>query len=126
MILYPFQPDLPFGYSVTGFDEEKKTPGAELYLLPPGAQIPAEFTGARDLQRSAGLRRRTHPAARAVGRAGRGRGLGGHAGVGRVAGGVRPDAAGTVGRAAVDVPAAALHALPGPLPHRRRRSSGPG
>ena len=45
MILYPFQPDLPFGYSVTGFDEEKKTPGAELYLLPPGAQIPAEFTG---------------------------------------------------------------------------------
>lgn len=29
MILYPFQPDLPFGYSVTGFDEEKKTPGAE-------------------------------------------------------------------------------------------------
>ena len=26
MILYPFQPDLPFGYSVTGFDEEKKTP----------------------------------------------------------------------------------------------------
>ena len=27
MILYPFQPDLPFGYSVTGFDEEKKTPG---------------------------------------------------------------------------------------------------
>ena len=45
MILYPFQPDLPFGYSVTGFDEEKKTPGAELYLLPPGAQIPAEFAG---------------------------------------------------------------------------------
>ena len=45
MILYPFQPDLPFGYSVAGFDEEKKTPGAELYLLPPGAQIPAEFTG---------------------------------------------------------------------------------
>lgn len=45
MILYPFQPDLPFGYSVTGFDEEKKTPGAELYLLPLGAQIPAEFTG---------------------------------------------------------------------------------
>ena len=36
MILYPFQPDLPFGYSVAGFDEEKKTPGAELYLLPPG------------------------------------------------------------------------------------------
>ncbi len=26
MILYPFQPDLPFGYSVTGFDEEKKRP----------------------------------------------------------------------------------------------------
>ena len=45
MILYPFQPDPPFGYSVTGFDEEKKTPGAELYLLPPDAQIPAEFTG---------------------------------------------------------------------------------
>ncbi len=34
-----------------------------------------------------------------------------------------PDAAGTVGRAAVDDPAA-LHALPGPLPHRRRRSAG--
>ena len=33
------------GYSVTGFDEEKKTPGSELYLLPPGAQIPVEFTG---------------------------------------------------------------------------------
>ena len=45
MILYPFQPDLPFGYCVAGFDEEKKTPGAELYLLPPGAPIPAEFTG---------------------------------------------------------------------------------
>ena len=29
MILYPFQPDLPFGYSVAGFDEEKKTPGAD-------------------------------------------------------------------------------------------------
>ena len=114
MILYPFQPDLPFGYSVAGFDEEKKTPGAELYLLPPGAQIPAEFTGGAIFIEA------PHPAARAVGRAGRGRGLGGHAGVGRVTGGVRPGAAGTVGRAAVDVPAAALHALPGPLPHRRR------
>ena len=118
MILYPFQPDLPFGYSVTGFDEEKKTPGA--LSAPAGRADPRGIHRRRDLQRSAGLRRRTHPAARAVGRAGRGRGLGGHAGVGWVAGGVRPDAAGTVGRAAVDVPAAALHALPGPLPHRRR------
>ena len=45
MILYPFQPDLPFGYSVAGFDEEKKTPGAELYLLPPGAQIDRKSVG---------------------------------------------------------------------------------
>ena len=56
MILYPFQPDLPFGYSVTGFDEEKKTPGAELYLLPPGAQIPAEFTGGAIFHRILGIR----------------------------------------------------------------------
>ena len=112
MILYPFQPDLPFGYSVTGFDEEKKTPGAELYLLPPGAQIPAEFTGGAIFSEAPGCAdaRILQPAQSAA----------------SDAAGVRPGAAGTVGRAAVDVPAAALHALPGPLPHRRRRSSGPG
>ena len=125
MILYPFQPDPPFGYSVTGFDEEKKTPGAELYLLPPGAQIPAEFTGGAIFSEAPGCAdaRILQPAQSAAPDA---------AGVWadtQVSGGsleVRPDAAGTVGRAAVDVPAAALHALPGPLPHRRRRSSGPG
>lgn len=47
MILYPFQPDLPFGYSVAGFDEEKKTPGAELYLLPPARRSPRNSPAAR-------------------------------------------------------------------------------
>lgn len=45
MIVYPFQPDLPFGYGITGFDEAEKAPAAELYLLPPGAQPPASFAG---------------------------------------------------------------------------------
>ena len=125
MILYPFQPDLPFGYSVTGFDEEKKTPGAELYLLPPGAQIPAEFTGGAIFSEAPGCAdaRILQPAQSAAPDA---------AGVwadtqvsgGSLEGYVRALLA--RGRAAVDVPAAALHALPGPLPHRRRRSSGPG
>ena len=45
MILYPFQPDVPFGYGIAGYDEVGRTPAGELYLLAPGAQPPAEFTG---------------------------------------------------------------------------------
>ena len=43
MILYPFQPGAASGYGIAGFDEEKKCPGKELYLLPPGGMPPAQF-----------------------------------------------------------------------------------
>lgn len=54
MILYPFQPDLPFGYSVAGFDEEKKTPGRGALSAPAGRADPRGIHRRRDLQRSAG------------------------------------------------------------------------
>ena len=45
MILYPFPPGSPTECSITGFDEEKKEPAAELYLLAPGSVPPADFGG---------------------------------------------------------------------------------
>ena len=45
MILYPFPPGSPTECSITGFDEEKKEPAAELYLLAPGSVPPADFEG---------------------------------------------------------------------------------
>lgn len=45
MILYPFPPGIPSGCGIAGFDEEKKAPAGELYLLAPGEQPPAEFSG---------------------------------------------------------------------------------
>ena len=45
MILYPFPPGSASGCGIAGFDEEKKVPAAELYLLAPGAVPPAEFEG---------------------------------------------------------------------------------
>ena len=45
MILYPFPPDSASECGIAGFDEEKKAPAAELYLLAPGAAPPAEFGG---------------------------------------------------------------------------------
>lgn len=45
MILYPFPPGSASGCGIAGFDEEKKAPAAELYLLAPGAVPPAEFEG---------------------------------------------------------------------------------
>lgn len=45
MIVYPFQPTKRFGYSLLGYDEVAKTTGSELYLLPRGQRVPAEYTG---------------------------------------------------------------------------------
>lgn len=45
MILYPFPSGSASGCGIAGFDEEKKAPAAELYLLAPGAVPPAEFDG---------------------------------------------------------------------------------
>ena len=45
MILYPFPPGSASECGIAGFDEEKKAPAAELYLLAPGAAPPAEFGG---------------------------------------------------------------------------------
>lgn len=45
MLVYPFRPAQPFGYSLLGFDEETRAPGAELYLLGRGQRLPAAFTG---------------------------------------------------------------------------------
>lgn len=45
MILYPFPSGSSSGFGVAGFDEEKTTPAAELYLLAPGTVPPAEFGG---------------------------------------------------------------------------------
>jgi len=45
MILYPFPPGSALKCGIAGFDEEKREPAAELYLLAPGAVPPAEFDG---------------------------------------------------------------------------------
>ena len=45
MILYPFPPGAALKCGIAGFDEEKREPAAELYLLAPGAVPPAEFDG---------------------------------------------------------------------------------
>lgn len=45
MILYPFPPGSAAECGIAGFDEEKREPAAELYLLAPGAEPPAEFDG---------------------------------------------------------------------------------
>lgn len=45
MIVYPFQPGMTDGYSITGFDEQRCAPAAELYLLPPGSRPPPGFVG---------------------------------------------------------------------------------
>ena len=45
MILYPFPPGSALKCGIAGFDEEKREPVAELYLLAPGAVPPAEFDG---------------------------------------------------------------------------------
>ena len=45
MILYPFPPGSALKCGIAGFDEEKREPAAELYLLAPGTVPPAEFDG---------------------------------------------------------------------------------
>ena len=45
MILYPFPPGSALKCGIAGFDEEKREPAAELYLLAPGAVPPADFGG---------------------------------------------------------------------------------
>lgn len=45
MILYPFQPGFPLGYSITGYDEARNAPAEELFVLSAGMQPPAQFTG---------------------------------------------------------------------------------
>lgn len=45
MLVYPFQPAQPFGYSLLGYDEDARAPGPELYLLPAGQQLPPDFAG---------------------------------------------------------------------------------
>ena len=45
MILYPFPPGSALKCGIAGFDEKKREPAAELYLLAPGAVPPAEFDG---------------------------------------------------------------------------------
>ena len=45
MILYPFPPGSASECGIAGFDEEKREPAAELYLLAPGAEPPAELDG---------------------------------------------------------------------------------
>ena len=45
MILYPFPPGSALKCGIAGFDEKKREPAAELYLLAPGAVPPADFGG---------------------------------------------------------------------------------
>ena len=42
MILYPFPPGSALKCGIAGFDEEKREPAAELYLLAPGAVPPEQ------------------------------------------------------------------------------------